>query len=558
MMNKLVRICFCVIFFTPTLVFADVISVNSGDWNNPATWGGRVPNDDEAVTISAGHNISINNEVVCGSLNTSLATNSWAIISGSGQLTISNGGNIRRVSFQNSGGVSAPLLSGNIIFDHCTFANSNMLRIGSSQTSTGSSIVVSNSDFRNVFGGAGDKYIIKIVGGQGQYSGDLLIEHNTIIGKDASEGVRIENRDGAKIKNNVFIDSQILQLTKDGGMSSSGGHLLEGNLFAHINEPDGYTSNRVVYVIQNEQPINIIENYIFDNSINDHTITGGTDRGQTIIKKNIFEYSSKAKEANTIMLPATSLLVEENISIGYASLINSVGSNSGSAETIVRNNITYNNGPVVPSLFLSENGLPSFPMRFENNISVNGRYAFRHNGNPSGNAVVGFSDNNIFWNMQTPYHSNITVSSGKNSDTTNVNPNLTEPSRGFLSYYTHIEGISANLQVVANKFATMNGYNSTTKQQGSANNNYQPQVFRQWVAQGFNRGDNNIPTPTPQPTITSSPTPQPTTTPGRKYNINNFIQLIQNWLQTGNEQSDVNNDNIVNTRDLGIMMSNWE
>lgn len=46
--------------------------------------------------------------------------------------------------------------------------------------------------------------------------------------------------------------------------------------------------------------------------------------------------------------------------------------------------------------------------------------------------------------------------------------------------------------------------------------------------------------------------PAPTT-----YNLTNFISLVQNWLGIGNSTSDVNNDGIVNTRDLGIIMSNW-
>lgn len=41
------------------------------------------------------------------------------------------------------------------------------------------------------------------------------------------------------------------------------------------------------------------------------------------------------------------------------------------------------------------------------------------------------------------------------------------------------------------------------------------------------------------------------------YNLSNFISLIDNWLQTGDENSDVNLDSAINTRDLGIMMSNW-
>ncbi len=42
------------------------------------------------------------------------------------------------------------------------------------------------------------------------------------------------------------------------------------------------------------------------------------------------------------------------------------------------------------------------------------------------------------------------------------------------------------------------------------------------------------------------------------YGLSNFISAITNWLQIGNETSDVNSDGVVNTRDLGVMMSGWE
>jgi hypothetical protein len=42
------------------------------------------------------------------------------------------------------------------------------------------------------------------------------------------------------------------------------------------------------------------------------------------------------------------------------------------------------------------------------------------------------------------------------------------------------------------------------------------------------------------------------------YTLTNFISAITNWLQIGNTESDVNSDGVVNTRDLGVVMSNWE
>jgi hypothetical protein len=41
------------------------------------------------------------------------------------------------------------------------------------------------------------------------------------------------------------------------------------------------------------------------------------------------------------------------------------------------------------------------------------------------------------------------------------------------------------------------------------------------------------------------------------YSLANFISAINNWLQAGDPISDVNGDQTVNTKDLGMMMSSW-
>lgn len=47
-------------------------------------------------------------------------------------------------------------------------------------------------------------------------------------------------------------------------------------------------------------------------------------------------------------------------------------------------------------------------------------------------------------------------------------------------------------------------------------------------------------------------------TQARTYGIANFTTLVSTWLQTGTGlAADLNADNVVNTRDLGIMMSFW-
>ena len=48
--------------------------------------------------------------------------------------------------------------------------------------------------------------------------------------------------------------------------------------------------------------------------------------------------------------------------------------------------------------------------------------------------------------------------------------------------------------------------------------------------------------------------------PHTAYGLSNFIQLVADWLKSEPPtlESDVNGDGVVNTRDLGIMMSNWQ
>jgi hypothetical protein len=51
--------------------------------------------------------------------------------------------------------------------------------------------------------------------------------------------------------------------------------------------------------------------------------------------------------------------------------------------------------------------------------------------------------------------------------------------------------------------------------------------------------------------------PATVTVSTRTYNNTDFANLVADWLQTGSSPADVNSDNVVNTRDLGIMMNSW-
>ncbi len=496
--SRLIFFALLLMFQGPSLVWGDIVSVQSGAWNDEATWSDRVPTADDRVVIVAGHTITIPPEgVTCRYLRSRTGETIWAAVDGRGSLTITEGSRCSYIAFSNRGGIRVPMASGgNVFFEHCTFRDQETLRIGTPLvTPTSAGITISHCDFRRVSGnGKQVNYIILIHGRQGVHRGRLLIDANTFVGINGGQGLRIQRRDGAEIIGNVFIDSSVLQLEHTGGtISSSGGHLLCGNLFAHIHDTSMKENHRVVYVIPGEQPIRIEENYIYDVHWNDHTITGGTTSGENIIRNNIFEYGPTTKEANAVSLAGVPLLVEGNILTGSATLVSNVGNHAGSHSTLVRRNIVYNTGMVVPGLFLSENGLPSYPLHFVENIVVGGRYAFFHNGNPPGRARITHSDNNRFWNVEQPYHPSIMVIGEQRHDRKATDQALADPHRGFLAYYAHITGgvisgaKAVTVEAAADAFAAMNGYDDTDGRQKSALPQYTPLQLHRWVAAGFRR-----------------------------------------------------------------------
>ncbi len=56
----------------------------------------------------------------------------------------------------------------------------------------------------------------------------------------------------------------------------------------------------------------------------------------------------------------------------------------------------------------------------------------------------------------------------------------------------------------------------------------------------------------------SQTTPVFVDTPPRTYNNADFENLVHDWLQAKSSPTDINGDGIINSRDMGIMMSDWE
>ena len=45
-----------------------VVAVASGNWSNPATWGGALPGGEYDVTIPEGFTVTLNADVECGGI----------------------------------------------------------------------------------------------------------------------------------------------------------------------------------------------------------------------------------------------------------------------------------------------------------------------------------------------------------------------------------------------------------------------------------------------------------------------------------------------------------
>ena len=72
----------------PSLAHA-AVSVQSGDWADPATWGGAVPGSTEYASIRAGHTVTVTTQPPKADVN--IATGGTLVIASTGQLLICGG-----------------------------------------------------------------------------------------------------------------------------------------------------------------------------------------------------------------------------------------------------------------------------------------------------------------------------------------------------------------------------------------------------------------------------------------------------------------------------------
>ncbi len=130
--------------------------------------------------------------------------------------------------------------------------------------------------------------------------------------------------------------------------------------------------------------------------------------------------------------------------------------------------------------------------------------------------------------------------SGSSPSPTQINLSWTAVVDGWLSGYRVYRCSGTGCTPTA-QVGTTNSTTTTYSDTGLTSGTY---VYAVSAYSGFGESDKST-------SVTVS-------TATRTYSLADFTALVAQWLQTGTELSaDVNTDNVVNTRDLGIMMSFW-
>lgn len=165
-MKQLKQLCLILLVFSGQAAAAPIVSGNSGDWSNPATWvGGVVPAAGDNVTIANGHTVNISSNASCAAVaigngalnqNTTLTIGTGITLSVTGNITISTplSGSTDNTLDANDGTINcSSLITGN--------AASDLLRcivtINSGTLRCSANFLMANNTTRNklIFSGAG-------------------------------------------------------------------------------------------------------------------------------------------------------------------------------------------------------------------------------------------------------------------------------------------------------------------------------------------------------------------------------------------------------------------
>jgi hypothetical protein len=165
-MKRLKTLCILLLVLTGNMYAAPIISVSSGDWNNPTTWqGGIIPGAADVVTIANGHTVTVTANATCAAIvighfpldqNSIVTLSAGVTLSVSGNITITPpiSGTTDNALYVNDGAVyCSAVITSNSVSDNCRC----MVTINTGSLTCSSNFILGNNSTRNklIFSGAG-------------------------------------------------------------------------------------------------------------------------------------------------------------------------------------------------------------------------------------------------------------------------------------------------------------------------------------------------------------------------------------------------------------------
>ncbi len=434
-------------------------------------------------TFTAGESVVLTGNTTWDSAYSTATSDSWATVTGAYDIIIDDITDIQYVSFQNTGSITFNIDSAgdylrlrNLVLEGQTFIN-----VGSGTTPLTSSIIIDGCDFRNQ---TTDNFLT-IAGVAGATEAEAYIR-NSSFDQTTDRVMVIKDITGVRVEDNVLNNVQF------GNMVGSNWDMA-GNITYRRNFQtcdSDVTMDKHLVTHGTEAGNNILNNYWYLDHSNPHSYgsTGTGDSGPDRFVGNIFEVVFNTDGANIIGASGDrDLLIEYNLHLGSGSLINAV--NDGTSTITGKNNTSYgkiagNNGDGL--LFLYEHASVSYTVNLSNNIVTGSADPGEAVTSLSGAQTMAYSDYNWFYDVTTPYGSEITVTSGQTNDTTGISPDFVDETRNLLTWYgiKYSDGTPTKAEAVE-KLLVVNGYNATTKTQSDPIIDYDQADLITWVKAGF-------------------------------------------------------------------------
>ncbi len=460
----------------------DFVSAASGDWEAAATWGDvGIPGPTSTVLIKADHTVTLRSNVQCKGLYSDTSSTHWAVLNGTGNLTIAEVFDVEHVSLQTSGTVAVDMTEqGRTRVRDSVFQGLTALNLGvTNKTPANVEVVFERVDFRD-FTATGNA--ITCTGAAEVATADLAFRSCTFSSAVVTY-LRINQRGGAVFEDNVLHN---LSLGGTYGFWSSAGHDIRDNLFICPR------SSALVLLSVSDGPSRLHNNYFYLDTPNPHPIGLTAVAGSLpspepmLFTNNTFEVVYNFNGANLLNVsPLIPVRITNNLLLGSGSLVNNVG-DQVILPCVVKNNTCYGTYRISDGLlFLAESGdATGGGIVLANNLVTGAPGRVRYglaDSSPDSAQRIEYSDYNNFFNVDTPYDV-VTVANGRDHDLS-IDPLYVDPSRSLFSY-NRLVGGAGNLESTLAAFLAKNGFDPATKIQGTGSGRQIGSLIT-WVREGY-------------------------------------------------------------------------